>query len=306
MTDDRGRHCNGDSRAAHRPRWRRRGEPLRPSARRRPRGRMVERPSRARASRRSPTSSAWTTTRSRFVPSLADAPARTEALDRVARALAAEGALTAWRDERYAVAPAIRRAAVVPARARGGALLRRAHLRGARQRPRRRARARPRCGSPAAAPTKAIDPGHARQPRRRRHRGGPDASPTRSSRKRGRKRASTPTLARGARAHGTVDIRRVQPDGLQRETIFVHDLCAARRLRARRTRMAKRSSTASSISTTAARLIANDERSRRRHRRREPRRRSIACCGTAPFDADAPTSRALVRAAPSAAAMPFG
>jgi 8-oxo-dGTP pyrophosphatase MutT (NUDIX family) len=31
-------------------------------------------------------------------------------------------------------------------------------------------------------------------------------------------------IAQAARAAGTIDIRRVQPDGLQRETIFVHDL----------------------------------------------------------------------------------
>jgi hypothetical protein len=41
----------------------------------------------------------------RFVRSLSNAQARTEALDRVTGALAAEGALTAWRDERYAIAP---------------------------------------------------------------------------------------------------------------------------------------------------------------------------------------------------------
>ncbi|MBS0321119.1 MAG: DUF4743 domain-containing protein [Proteobacteria bacterium] len=43
----------------------------------------------------------------RFVPALADEPARTAALARVARTLAAEGALTRWRDERYAAAPAL-------------------------------------------------------------------------------------------------------------------------------------------------------------------------------------------------------
>ena len=52
-----------------------------------------------------PTSSPCATTACRFVAGLDDAPARTAALDRVARALAAEGLLTAWRDERYAVAP---------------------------------------------------------------------------------------------------------------------------------------------------------------------------------------------------------
>src|SRR4030095_9525041 len=40
----------------------------------------------------------------RFVPSLSHAAARTEALDNVARTVAAEGALTGWRNERYAVA----------------------------------------------------------------------------------------------------------------------------------------------------------------------------------------------------------
>ncbi len=40
-----------------------------------------------------------------LAPQLADVAARTEALDGVARVLAAEDALSAWRDERYAVAP---------------------------------------------------------------------------------------------------------------------------------------------------------------------------------------------------------
>ncbi len=44
--------------------------------------------------------------------------------------------LTAWRNERYAVAAGIRRPAVVSARARGGAVLRHSHLRGARERAR--------------------------------------------------------------------------------------------------------------------------------------------------------------------------
>ena len=41
----------------------------------------------------------------RFVPAMRDIASRTAALDRVAAQLASEGALTAWRDERYAVAP---------------------------------------------------------------------------------------------------------------------------------------------------------------------------------------------------------
>jgi 8-oxo-dGTP pyrophosphatase MutT (NUDIX family) len=39
-----------------------------------------------------------------FIPALSSEPERTRALDRVAHALSAEGLLTAWRDERYAVA----------------------------------------------------------------------------------------------------------------------------------------------------------------------------------------------------------
>ena len=39
-----------------------------------------------------------------FVPTIDSAPARTAALERVARTLEAEGSLSAWRDERYAVA----------------------------------------------------------------------------------------------------------------------------------------------------------------------------------------------------------
>ncbi len=58
----------------------------------------------------------------------------------------------------YAVAPAIRRAAVVPARARSRALFRHAHLCGARQR-RRRAAARSRMWLARRSPAKAIDPG---------------------------------------------------------------------------------------------------------------------------------------------------
>ena len=40
-----------------------------------------------------------------FAPGCASSEARTAAMDRVARTLAAEGALSAWRDERYEVRP---------------------------------------------------------------------------------------------------------------------------------------------------------------------------------------------------------
>ena len=86
--------------------------------------------------RHSSTSSGPTTTESPSYPRSPMSPMRTYALDGVARTLAAEGALSAWRDERYAVAAEFGDAAVVPARARRGALLRHPHVRGARQRAR--------------------------------------------------------------------------------------------------------------------------------------------------------------------------
>ena len=62
---------------------------------------------------------------------------------------------------------------------------------------------------------KAIDPGHARQPGRRRHRGGRVASPTRWSRKRGRKPASRASSPRGALPPAPCTSGATQPDGLQ-------------------------------------------------------------------------------------------
>ena len=68
---------------------------------------------------------------------------------------------------------------------------------------------------------------HARQPRRRRHRRGRRPCSRRSSRKRGKKPASHPTSRAARRRIGAVHIRRAQPDGLQDETIHVHDLALA-------------------------------------------------------------------------------
>ena len=152
-----------------------------------------------------------------------DAPARTRgARSRCARARCR------WTVDRVARralrrGPRLRSAAVVRARARGRALLRHPHLRGARQRPR-------------AARRRNRDVDRAAQSRRNRsiRTGSTISSPAGSppgsrwpppwSRKRGRKRASRPTVAARAQRAGTVRICREQPDGLQRETIFVHDL----------------------------------------------------------------------------------
>ncbi len=157
-----------------------------------------------------------------FVAAIADAPSRTAAIDRVARKLAADGELTAWRDERYDVAAEfgappwfqLERAAA----RYFGVQTYAAHVNGLVRR-----------GDDVEmwiarrSPTKSIDPG-----RLDNLVGGGVAA--------GHSVASTVTkeaseeagieapLAARALAKGTVRLCREQPDGLQRETIFVHDL----------------------------------------------------------------------------------
>ncbi len=157
-----------------------------------------------------------------FVPSLRDPAQRSAALDDVARTLASEGALTAWRDERYAVAPEldapslfeVERAAARYFGIRTWAT----HANGlttagdiTRMWIARRSRA------------KAIDPG-----RLDNLVGGGIAagmSVAETLVKVAWEEAGLPAgLARSATPEGMVHIRRPQPDGLQRETIFVHDL----------------------------------------------------------------------------------
>jgi 8-oxo-dGTP pyrophosphatase MutT (NUDIX family) len=162
----------------------------------------------------------------RFVPSLSNAQTRTDALDRVAGALAAEGALTAWRDERYAIAPRfgappwflLERAAAryfgVPTYA--------AHVNGLVD------------GEGAASmwfarrsATKPIDPGMLDNLVG----GGIAAGHTIAEtviKESWEEAGIDAALAGRARHVGTVDVRRMQPDGLQRETIFVHDLALPR------------------------------------------------------------------------------
>ena len=99
------------------------------------------------------------TARGRVRARAADARERDGALAQVAAQLAREGALTAWRDERYAVAPRFDAPPCVPARTRGRALLRHPDLRRARQRPRRGAGGDVRMWLARRSATKAIDPG---------------------------------------------------------------------------------------------------------------------------------------------------
>jgi 8-oxo-dGTP pyrophosphatase MutT (NUDIX family) len=160
-----------------------------------------------------------------FGAGLNDAAARTGALADVARALAAAGELTAWRNEGYAAAHAFRAPPLfVLERAAArffGIHTYAAHVNGlvatatgtllwfARR-----------------SPTKAIDPGMLDNLVG----GGIAAGATVAATvaKEALEEAGVPApLARQAIATGTVEICRAQPDGLQRETVFVHDLWLA-------------------------------------------------------------------------------
>jgi 8-oxo-dGTP pyrophosphatase MutT (NUDIX family) len=157
-----------------------------------------------------------------FVPALNHPNARTEALADAARALAAEGALSAWRDERYAVAPRfgappsflLERAAARYFGIRTFA----AHVNGLV-----RGAGGPTMWLAQRAPTKAIDPGQLDNLVG----GGIAAGMAVAATviKEAREEAGIPAgLAAQARSCAALHLCRAQPDGLQRETIFVHDL----------------------------------------------------------------------------------
>jgi 8-oxo-dGTP pyrophosphatase MutT (NUDIX family) len=157
-----------------------------------------------------------------FAPGHDDANARTAALDRVARTLAAEGLLTAWRDERYAIAPELGAPPwflLERAAARFfGVHTHAAHVNGLVRR-----------GGDLLmwfarrSPAKAIDPGMLDNLV-----GGGIAagqSVAQALVKEAWEEAGIAApLARQAQPAGTVSIWREQPDGLQCETIYVHDL----------------------------------------------------------------------------------
>ncbi|HEY2863295.1 MAG TPA: DUF4743 domain-containing protein [Casimicrobiaceae bacterium] len=158
----------------------------------------------------------------RLVSSLSDCGARTAAVERVTRALADEGLLSAWRDERYAVAPEFGAAALLDierAAARYfGVRTYAVHVNGL-----------VRSGNGLAmwiarrSPDKAIDPGMLDNLV-----GGGIASGygiLDTLRKEAWEEAGIPAdVAARARPHGSVDICRPQPQGLQRETVFIYDL----------------------------------------------------------------------------------
>ena len=157
-----------------------------------------------------------------FRDGLGDVTARTHALEWVSRTLAAEGLLTAWRNERYEVGPGLGEPSwflIERAAARYfGIRTYAAHVNGLVRSARGIA-----MWIARRSPTKAIDPGMLDNLI-----GGGIAA--------GQSVASTvikealeeagidAPLAAQATAAGTVHICRVQRDGFQRETIFVHDL----------------------------------------------------------------------------------
>ncbi len=157
-----------------------------------------------------------------FVPGLHDARSRSRAMAEVARELAREAALTAWRDEPYAVserygaAPAfvLERAAARYFGIRTWA----AHVNGVVA-----AAGDTTMWFARRSPHKAIDPdmldnlvggGIAA-----------DHGVAETVVKEAWEEAGIPAeLASQARAAGRFDVCRVNPDGVQRETVFVHDL----------------------------------------------------------------------------------
>ena len=157
-----------------------------------------------------------------FSRRLDTATARTAALDGVTRALAADGLLTAWRDERYAVAPAfgappwfeLERAAA----RYFGIHTYAAHVNGLVRREGEIA-----MWIARRSPTKSIDPDRLDNLVA----GGIAAGqsvPATVVKEAWEEAGISAAVAAHAQGAGTVRICREQPDGLQRETIFVHDL----------------------------------------------------------------------------------
>lgn len=155
-------------------------------------------------------------------PGLRTPDARTAALAEVALALAAEGALTAWRDERYAVAagpatPPLFELERAAARYFG------IHTFAAHANGLVAADGGWRMWLARRSATKAIDPGLLDNLVA----GGVAAGTTFATtliREAWEEAGIGEDVARCAQYAGSVDICRDRPDGLQRETIFVHDL----------------------------------------------------------------------------------
>ena len=157
-----------------------------------------------------------------FAPGCATFEARTEAMDRVARELAAEGALTAWRDERY-------EARTGPSRPPAFLLERSAAryfgIRTAAVHVNGLVDPGPRASMWIArrSPSKAIDPGKLDNLVGGGIAAGATVAGTLAKEAWEEAGIDAATASRAAPA-GVVTIRRLQPDGVQHETIHVHDL----------------------------------------------------------------------------------
>ena len=153
---------------------------------------------------------------------LATPEARTSALAVVARTLSGEGALTAWRDEPYAVSAHPNRAPLFELE-RSAARYFGIHTFAAHANGLVRDRERWQMWFARRSPTKAIDPGLLDNLVGGGIAAGSDAAAT-LVKEAWEEAGIAAELASRARPAGSVDICRDQPDGLQRETIHVYDL----------------------------------------------------------------------------------
>jgi 8-oxo-dGTP pyrophosphatase MutT (NUDIX family) len=157
-----------------------------------------------------------------FAPGLDNMQERTRALERVSRALAADGLLTAWRDERYAVASAFEAPPwfeLERAAARFfGIHTWAAHVNGLVRRDGEIA-----MWIARRSPTKSIDPDMLDNLVAGGIASGQSVAAT-VIKEAWEEAGIAASVAAGAQPAGTVRICREQRDGLQRETIFVHDL----------------------------------------------------------------------------------
>ncbi len=157
-----------------------------------------------------------------FLPGLDDESSRSEAMAKVAATLAAEGALTQWRNELYAAAPTLgARPWFVLERAAArffGVHTWAAHVNGVVRGP-----SDVRMWFARRSPDKAIDPGKLDNLVG----GGVAAGATIAqtlAREAWEEAGIAGDLAARAQRKDAVHIWREQPDGLQSETLFVHDL----------------------------------------------------------------------------------
>jgi 8-oxo-dGTP pyrophosphatase MutT (NUDIX family) len=156
-----------------------------------------------------------------FVATLAHESARSRALAVVAEALAREGALSQWRDERYDIAPVFGAAPWFRLE-RAAARYFGVHTHAVHANGLVRVSGQVHMWLARRSPTKAIDPGKLDNLV-----GGGLASGStvaETLRKEAWEEAGIPDeLAHAATATGSLRVHRDQPDGLHSETIFVHD-----------------------------------------------------------------------------------